>query len=191
MRASIHRGGDHEPRDSGDRAIARDALTGVDPRCRSALGAGAGAGRRRTDPALLDPLERPGRRLRRPTRYDCERRVSTSEFEYNDRGRGPKIRAHYEFGADGLPSRIDVSGVNYLKAPVDEHLASRSRPGDCGAAAPSTARRRARGFYVSNDGRRRRPRSRRSCGRSPGIPASRCRCCPAARRGSSRSPTRW
>jgi len=75
----------------------------------------------------------------------------TSEFEFNDRGRGPKIKARYQFGADGVPTRIDVSGVNYLKAPVDEHLAT-----DGGRAIwRSTAEHgeaRARGFYVTNDG---------------------------------------
>ena len=46
-----------------------------------------------------------------------------SEFEFNDRGRGPKITAHYVFGADLHPVRADVTGVDYLKAPVDEHFA--------------------------------------------------------------------
>jgi len=45
-----------------------------------------------------------------------------SAFEFNDRGRGPKITAHYIFGADSLPVREDVTGVDYLKAPVDEHF---------------------------------------------------------------------
>jgi len=44
-------------------------------------------------------------------------------FEFNDRGRGPKIEAHYVFGADAVPLRLDVTGVDYLKAPVDEHFA--------------------------------------------------------------------
>lgn len=82
--------------------------------------------------------------------YDANGAV-TSEFEYNDRGRGPKTRARYEFGADGLPVRIDVSGVNYLKSPVDEHLAV----GGGQATWRSSAEHgegRARGFYVSNDG---------------------------------------
>jgi imidazolonepropionase-like amidohydrolase len=74
-----------------------------------------------------------------------------SEFEFNDRGRGPKIKAHYEFGADAMPVRIDISGVNYLKAPVDEHLTSE---GGRLAWRGTTERgeSRARGFYVSNDG---------------------------------------
>lgn len=72
-------------------------------------------------------------------------------FEYNDRGRGPSVKAHYQYGADGLPRRIDVSGVNYLKAPVDEHLttdAGRVRwisHAEHGEAA-------AGGFYLTNDG---------------------------------------
>src|ERR1051326_5612758 len=44
-------------------------------------------------------------------------------FEFNDRGRGPKISAHYEFSPDGTPLRTDVTGNDYLKAPVDEHFA--------------------------------------------------------------------
>ena len=74
-----------------------------------------------------------------------------SEFEYNDRGRGPKIKAHYEFGAAGLPTRIDVSGVNYLKAPVDEHLTTDGgRVAWRGSAEHGESR--APGFYVSNEG---------------------------------------
>jgi imidazolonepropionase-like amidohydrolase len=74
-----------------------------------------------------------------------------STFEFNDRGRGPKITAHYEVGADGLLLRTDITGNDYLKAAVDEHFIaeggrgrwkSTSENGD--AAAP--------GFYVSNNG---------------------------------------
>jgi len=77
--------------------------------------------------------------------------VLESEFEFNDRGRGPKIRAFYQFGADGLPVRIDVSGVNYFKGAVDEHLASTAS----GLAWRSNTERGesgVHGFYVSNDG---------------------------------------
>jgi len=72
-------------------------------------------------------------------------------FEFNDRGRGPKVAAHYIIGADGLPWRLDVTGNDYLKAPVDEHFAvegaiahwnSTSEKGT--APAP--------GFYASNNG---------------------------------------
>src|ERR1700682_3992741 len=74
-----------------------------------------------------------------------------STFEFNDRGRGPKIAAHYLIGADGLPLRTDVTGNDYLKAPVDEHFTvedgvahwkSTSEKGQGPASA----------FYVSNNG---------------------------------------
>src|SRR5258707_10914451 len=45
-----------------------------------------------------------------------------STFEFNDRGRGPKIEAHYVVAADGSPLRTDITGNDYLKAPVDEHF---------------------------------------------------------------------
>src|SRR5689334_14000316 len=46
-----------------------------------------------------------------------------SDFEFNDRGRGPKIAAHYVIGSNGLPTRTDITGNDYLKAPVEEHFA--------------------------------------------------------------------
>jgi hypothetical protein len=46
-----------------------------------------------------------------------------STYEYNDRGRGPKAEAHWVLDAKGLPVRVDVTGVDYLKAPIDEHFA--------------------------------------------------------------------
>jgi len=74
-----------------------------------------------------------------------------STFEFNDRGRGPKISAHYVVGANGFPVRTDIAGNDYLKAPVDEHFAfeqghahwkSTSEDG----SSPTE------GFYVSNNG---------------------------------------
>lgn len=74
-----------------------------------------------------------------------------STFEFNDRGRGPKITAHYVLGPDGLPAKTDITGNDYLKAPVDEHFGvengrahwkSTSEDGSASAG----------GFYVSNNG---------------------------------------
>ena len=45
-----------------------------------------------------------------------------SAFEFNDRGRGPRVEAHWMLDASGMPQRVDVTGVDYLKAPVDEHF---------------------------------------------------------------------
>ena len=49
-------------------------------------------------------------------RIDCT-------FEFNDRGRGPKVAAHSIVAADRLPLRTDVTGDDCYKAPVGEHSA--------------------------------------------------------------------
>ena len=74
-----------------------------------------------------------------------------STFEYNDRGRGPKIAAHYLLGVDGLPLRTDETGNDYLKSSVEEHFAVeggvphwRSTSENGQASGP--------GFYISNNG---------------------------------------
>lgn len=72
-------------------------------------------------------------------------------FEFNDRGRGPKIAATYMLDANGLPVRVDETGNDYLKAPVDEHfevkdgVASWKSTSEHGQA-PAGA------FYISNNG---------------------------------------
>ncbi len=46
----------------------------------------------------------------------------TMTFAFNDRGRGPDVRATYQLNSEGIPIRISIGGVDYLKAPVDESL---------------------------------------------------------------------
>jgi cytosine/adenosine deaminase-related metal-dependent hydrolase len=41
-------------------------------------------------------------------------------FEFNDRGRGPKLDANYVLNKKGVPTSIGLKGVDYLKAPIDE-----------------------------------------------------------------------
>jgi imidazolonepropionase-like amidohydrolase len=72
-------------------------------------------------------------------------------FEYNDRGRGPKVKASYVFGADGLPTRVDVTGVNYLKANVDEHFTLTDAGGSWHSESEQ-GQLPGRAFYISNDG---------------------------------------
>src|ERR1051326_1357671 len=43
-----------------------------------------------------------------------------AHFEFNDRGRGPNINEKIVAGKDGIPTEIGITGVDYLKAPVDE-----------------------------------------------------------------------
>src|SRR5262249_56654952 len=51
-----------------------------------------------------------------------ERRI---EFEFNDRGRGPKLSTRMRLGKDGLPVEIETHGNDYLKAPVSESFSLR------------------------------------------------------------------
>ncbi len=74
-----------------------------------------------------------------------------STFEFNDRGRGPKIAAHYVVGADGAPVRTDIIGNDYLKAPVDEHFAVEGGIGRWKSTSEN-GQAPAPGFYVSNNG---------------------------------------
>src|SRR5689334_1268810 len=46
-------------------------------------------------------------------------------FEFNDRGRGPNINEKIVAGKDGIPVEIEITGVDYLKSPVDERFSDR------------------------------------------------------------------
>ena len=48
----------------------------------------------------------------------------TSHYTFNDRGRGPDIHTTFKVDAAGRPRTMVSTGVDYLKAPVDEHLES-------------------------------------------------------------------
>ncbi|PWT91850.1 MAG: hypothetical protein C5B54_04525 [Acidobacteria bacterium] len=43
-------------------------------------------------------------------------------FQFNDRGRGPKIYSTYEIGPDDIPMLTQISGNDYLKKPVEENF---------------------------------------------------------------------
>src|ERR1700732_5128196 len=74
-----------------------------------------------------------------------------STFEFNDRGRGPKIEAHYIVGSDGSPRRTDITGNDYLKAPVDEHFSIEAGVGHWKSTSEK-GEAPAPGVYVSNNG---------------------------------------
>jgi hypothetical protein len=74
-----------------------------------------------------------------------------SSFEFNDRGRGPKVSAHYVIGASGMPSRTDITGNDYLKAPVDEHFAVEKGNAHWKSTSEDETTK-ADGFYISNNG---------------------------------------
>jgi len=74
-----------------------------------------------------------------------------SAFEFNDRGRGPKLSAQYTIGANGLPVRTDITGNDYLKAPVDEHFAVEQGRAHWKSTSED-GNSQTEGFYVSNNG---------------------------------------
>jgi imidazolonepropionase-like amidohydrolase len=43
-----------------------------------------------------------------------------TDYQFTDRGRGPKLHTHVEVGADLIPTRIETSGTDYLHAAVHE-----------------------------------------------------------------------
>src|SRR5262249_48997593 len=50
---------------------------------------------------------------------DRERRIS---YEFNDRGRGPKLTVRVRVGSDGTPVLVESSGYNYWKTKVDDRF---------------------------------------------------------------------
>ncbi|HEY1984603.1 MAG TPA: amidohydrolase family protein [Terracidiphilus sp.] len=72
----------------------------------------------------------------------------SSSFKFNDRGRGPKIEARYVIGANSMPARTDITGVDYYKAPVDEHFSTESGNAQWKSTAEE-GRGAAGSFYVS------------------------------------------
>jgi hypothetical protein len=74
-----------------------------------------------------------------------------STFEFNDRGRGPKIEAHYIVARDGWPLRTDITGNDYLKAPVDEHFSFEGGVGHWKSTSEN-GQAPGPGFYISLNG---------------------------------------
>jgi len=75
------------------------------------------------------------------------------EFEFRDRGRGPKIVEEVRLGADGVPESLEISGNDYLKNPVDERFV-RDASGEAKwkSAIEAGSSSTAPAFYVSFHG---------------------------------------
>jgi imidazolonepropionase-like amidohydrolase len=73
------------------------------------------------------------------------------QYSFNDRGRGPEVHGRYRFDARGFPDLVELSGHDYYKAPVDEHLTVT----DGEARWKSTSEQgqaAGQGFYISING---------------------------------------
>jgi Amidohydrolase family len=76
----------------------------------------------------------------------------TTSYSYNDRGRGPALRQTLKVDRGGLPVAMQLSGTDYLKAPVREQVALAAGPlltwrndAAAGRAAPGA------GFYLPEE----------------------------------------
>src|SRR6202158_4933985 len=63
-----------------------------------------------------------------------ERRVS---FEFNDRGRGPRLTTRILTNPDGTPALIDTAGHDYQKAKVEEHFSIHGQKAEWRSSASS------------------------------------------------------
>lgn len=70
------------------------------------------------------------------------------DFEYNDRGRGPKSHAVYTLDKSGLPVDITITGNDYLKSPVSETFTMKDGVATWKNGAESGTSK-TRGFYLS------------------------------------------
>src|SRR6266852_1530617 len=76
-----------------------------------------------------------------------ERRVS---FEFNDRGRGPRLTTRILVNRDGTSARIDTTGHDYFKAKVDEHYSITGQKAEWRASGSSGEKALSgSAFYIS------------------------------------------
>jgi imidazolonepropionase-like amidohydrolase len=74
-------------------------------------------------------------------------------FEYNDRGRGPKMNSRITLGPDSTPTLVETNGNDYFKGPVAEHFSlSDSRAVWKNKAEQGAKTVAGRAFYISFDG---------------------------------------
>jgi hypothetical protein len=74
-----------------------------------------------------------------------------TEFEFNDRGRGPSVTELVVTGADGVPTAMTITGHDYLKSPVSESFAVNAGTATWKNDAESGSGA-ANGFYLSANG---------------------------------------
>ena len=76
------------------------------------------------------------------------------DFEFNDRGRGPKLKSRIRLGERGLPVLIETTGNDYLKAPVNEKFSYSGGTARWENAAEAGEKKLpdGRAFYVSMNG---------------------------------------
>ncbi len=81
-------------------------------------------------------------------------REVVSAYEFNDRGRGPKLETRMVLGDGGIPVRIETTGIDYWKKPVEERfeLAGGVARWDNGAEAGTRSFATAACYYAPLNG---------------------------------------
>lgn len=74
------------------------------------------------------------------------------DFEFNDRGRGPKLKTRIRLDADGIPVELETVGNDYLKAPVAETFSMTGGAARWKNSAEQGERKTAKAFYISMNG---------------------------------------
>jgi imidazolonepropionase-like amidohydrolase len=73
-------------------------------------------------------------------------------FEFNDRGRGPKIVERIRLGDGGIPTLVEISGVDYFKNRVEERFAVEAGKASWRNTAERGERAAGPAFYASLNG---------------------------------------
>ena len=73
-------------------------------------------------------------------------------YEFNDRGRGPKIIQHVRLDESGIPLSTSLRGNNYFKIPVDERFSLDAGKASWQGSAERGSVSGRRAFYLSFDG---------------------------------------
>ena len=73
-------------------------------------------------------------------------------YEFNDRGRGPKIDERVVVDKNGIPTELENSGNDYLKAPVSETFTFKQGRANWKNRAEQGEKQTAPAFYVSISG---------------------------------------
>lgn len=75
------------------------------------------------------------------------------DFEYNDRGRGPKLKTRIQLDTDGIPTSIETVGNDYLKAPVNETFSFKNGTAAWKNSAENGEKRlTGKAFYITMNG---------------------------------------
>ncbi|MDQ3809525.1 MAG: hypothetical protein M3336_04475, partial [Chloroflexota bacterium] len=84
--------------------------------------------------------------------WDSPDSVHHAFFEFNDRGRGPRVTERLILGANGIPTAVDVTGNDYFKNAVAERFRTENGRATWQNSAERGSAPTATSFYTAFDG---------------------------------------